>query len=1164
MNDRLIIVILITLSLLTPISQVSTVTHIENTLENQSTGYYMVPAGKMIDDDPIYGYRIFNIGDKLVEAVFHLSDVEVYRDGNSTRIILPTIPRNIIPVNKYLVIIGYSRPTITITLFDTITMRTVDQETVEENNMIPTGLTEALMQGNELLIGLEAVKISQTGKYLVKFTINLDNEVINYNGVEEVNYESRYYGNIGIYSDEETPQTINYTGVAVNITVINDSTTISALNKTIKINGTPLFEEPIVINRQIIILMNKTGKLAVTTLNTTEQSIYQTNIDSQKIYGFYAAYNCLAIIQDNGTITYYDPLHNKTLEFNLPAETDLSQLFIVKSIDNDMLPDPIIHIGNLFYAYYTVNNSLRRIGFDYHLELIDSPYNLAIQNSSIHIILAGYNKTGRNYSILHYTLTETIIDETPPNITIHSPVNQSVINGELHVEAKASDPESGICCIQLQIENESSTIGKLYYSSIIDEYYNLTPGEYRVNITAWNNQGLSDWKIINIYIVNNSILVLAPSNYSYIRNTLKLTIQSAAQYNMTIYINNTLISEETVLQGINTYRFNLSGLPDGPLILRLEFTSGNKTIRIIKLYVVKDSVKPLIIVNGLDNNTILSGRVAFNITVQDKNYYLTTVKLNNTLIAEIDKSKAKIVVDTRNYRNGYYHLVINARDKAGNNSTKIFNIWINNTVAEPIVSITPTPPNNTYVEGILSFNLTLQNTIITTILVDNETVYVIYGERTVRIVINTSKYPDGTHRFTINATGPGGTVKVYRYIWLIDNHPPKLLLTINAFRHACSAPITIPWRNNTFVPVYTIIPGVGIKYFLEKTINGILLDKLYLNITDKFLDHAVLMINNTIIAEYNESGGYYLTPTLPGEGKYVAVLEAWDRIGHYSETRIVFYIDMTPPSLTVYSPKNYTLTNNTIIHLEFKGVDNLSPTLIPGIIISKIPVDYISPCALLPIPNYLQVLNNSLITVNLTLRHGGKIYLYIAVIDQAGNIAVKYIVLTIDNHPPTINATIKTIGEKVFINAFIKDDSGEPPDTTLWINETMVKTTIRVINNTEVINETITLKPGKYLIVIRSRDLAGNTAEYSKVILIKQPATPPKNTTTTSQTGGGANKTTTTTGKPGSSNNNLTIGLAATIVLILAVVGYLLWRRVLVNTSPAPSSQPGVSRESGP
>ncbi len=1163
MNNHVLIIILIIASLLVPINQADMPTRLDTTNRTLSTGYYMVLMGKNTDSEPIYSYRVFNINNSMVLTVLHLNDIMVFKGNNNTKITLSTVPRHVLPVGNYLVIVGYSRPTITVTLFNIMTMKIVDQKTVEENNMVPTSLAEEILEGSELFIGIEAVKISQTGKYLVKFTINLDSDVINYNGVEEVSYESHYYGNIGVYSDEETPQTINYTGITVNITAVNSSTIISALNKTVKINATPLLDEPIVINRQVIVLMNKTGKLAIATLNNTGEYIYPTNIDSRKIYGFYAAYDYLAIIQNNGTITYYDPIHNNTIALSLPAETDLSQLFIVKGIDNDTLPDPIIHIGNLFYAYYTIDNSLRRTGFDYQLELMNSPYNLAILKGSIQIILVGYNRTNRNYSILNYTLAETVIDETPPNIAINNPVNQSVINGELHVEAKASDPESGICCVQLQIENESSTIGKLYYSSILDEYYNLTPGEYRVNITAWNNQGLSSWRILNIYIVNNSILILAPNNYSYIRNILELTIQSAAQYNVTIYINNTLIGEETVSQGINTYRFNLSGLPDGPLILRLEFTSGNKTIRIIELIVVKDSVKPLIMVDGLDNNTILSSKVAFNITVQDKNYDSTTVKLNNTLIAEINTSKATIVIDTRRFENGYYHLVINARDKAGNNSTKIFDVWINNTVAEPIVSITPTPPNNTYVEGVLSFNLTLQNTIITTVLLDNETVYAIYGDRTVRIVINTSKYPDGTHSFTINATGPGGIVRVYRYIWLIDNHPPKLRLTINAFRHACSAPITIPWRNNSFVPVYTIIPGVGIKYFLEKTSNGILLDRLYLNITDEFLDYAVLKINNTIIAEFNESGGHYLTPTLPGEGKYVAVLEAWDGIGHYSETRIIFYIDMTPPSLTVYSPKNHTLTNNTIIHLEFKGVDNLSPTLIPGVIISKIPVDYISPCALLPIPNYLQVLNNSLITVNLTLRHGGKIHLYIAVIDQAGNIAVKHLVLTIDNQPPVINATIKTIGNKVFINAFINDDSGEPPDTTLWINETMVKTTMKVINNTEVINETITLKPGKYVIIIRSRDVAGNTAEYSKVIVIKQPVTPPENTTT-SQTSGGVNKTSNTTGKPGSSNNNLAIGLAATIVLILAVVGYLLWRRVLVNTSPAPSSQPGVSRESGP
>ncbi len=1099
--------------------------------------YYLVLVKHWTIDERIGGYTLYEYNNHPLLIQYLQGYSEIMTMNRSVRVDTAYTPRQALLINGKIILLSYSEG-IEITLIDATSLTILADYTQDINGAVPERIAMLSLGDGNLRIGIEAFRLNTAGKQVYRFMVDLNTNTIALNNIVYEDLDYYYQGNIYPITSSNIPQTLGNGGFTVNITTVNDTTIVENSSTTQTRQGTPILDPaPVMISDSLFIPLNDSNHLSIIVLSHNSYNTVNTSIDVSRITGIYAAYTKLVLALDNDTLIYIDP-NGGTHEFDIPYGSDPANTFFAPDMDEDGYPEPILGIDHKYYVYYTANSTINQVGWDWLLEPISSAFNAIILNNTLTIALAGWNSTAYETVTNLYAFQAGSIDTTPPQLLISSPVNNSVIESPLRIEAYSNDEESGTYCIELWINGGGIEYYRVTYGDTVEYSIRLNNGKYTVKLRAWNHQGLDATAKIYVKVVNSSITILQPVNNSFISRIIPLSIESTGYYNLSVLINNTFIGEYPVYSGLNNYRINASCFPDGPLNTTLIFEEGNAS-ETYSLFLVKDTVKPIVAVHGLVNNSVVDGVLSLNITVWDDHYSNTTIKLNGTVIAVYHEPNITAAIDTRPYPNAPYRLTITAVDKAGNTNTLLYMVEINNTAAQPEVEINPPLQNNTFIEGILVFNITTRNTLITMIVMDDEPISTIYGDRESMIIINTTRYSDGVHWLTINTTGTGGVTVVLRYRVMIDNHPPKDTLRVNAFKQACNIPIAVPWRNGSFVPTFTIIPGVGLKFFVKKTPNGLLLDRIYYNVSDVFLEKAILSINDTIVAGVNESGGYYAAPLLPGEGRYVAVLRAWDMAGHVSEERIVFIIDVTPPTLFVESPMNNTIIGNHRITLKLRGTDNLSPLLVPGIIISTKPLHSIDLCSFQPLPRYLAVHNDTVFTTNITILQDGVIHIYLLILDESNNYGIKHIVLTIDTKPPSINPSISVVDNRMLIKALVSDNVSGVAWTAIYLNNTLLANTTRTV-----ITENISLQPGYYVVNITSTDRAGNTNTYTQIVRIRQQAPGSNASTTTPHT---------TTKNPGEGGSTTTSGgagkqpwLAITVSIIVVAAGlivYLVVRR---------------------
>lgn len=1100
-------------------------------------------------------YALFTYNDQLLLIYSYGANTSILFGNFSSTIGTPYGELLYYIFDDYLLIIEHGSDAIHIVLYNLSSPREVLDNIVDTYNLVAVRCSGVYYDNTTGHIHVYYTLLSLSANmYLQEIIIDPINAGIIVNTPIKINGYI-YTGNI-VYGIK--------TGVFPSTVLVDNNVTIEVVNKTINVQidnagkavqGQPIIDPPIIsLQNFYVIPYNNSNTLSLLIYDSSRRNFYTETFPLEyngfSLAGVYPIGSYLSLIYSatdySLLIKYYNVLENSTFDIHVESTDPLKTLFITDQ-DNDAYPEPITKNDEFYVLTYTSSNNSVIIYWDHLLKHIPSKYDTVLVNSTIYYMLAYVNETSFSSRIILLRYAENAtVDYTPPMIYVSMPKNNSCVSAPVVVNASFIEDESDVYISYVSLFNQRSN---LIYSSYTRgnrfiKQFNLDEGIYVLRIRSWNVYGYSSSTDVVFRVLDNHVEVVHPSNWSVVGASYDLVLLSDSAYSVEISINGTITINYTLTPGTNTIPINTTFLPDGLYCLKIRIIDLNYTLHLL---LIKDSKPPSIIVNGLENNTVISGVKNVSFTVNDEHFENLTVTLDSKVIFETRSTGIHyILLNTLEYPNGEYYLLFKAVDKAYNTAIVTYKITINNTMQSPVITINPSPPNNSFVEGVVEFNIAGNSVFSISIIIDGEqylSIPSINGTINTNVSIDTTKLVDGEHVIIINASCYYGENILYKYIWYVDNNSPKLYMRIPVIG------VGGTWINNSVIPRFNPVKK-DIIYVREYY--GSYLIPLYINVSDAFLTNATLYINNSIAriivdnnekhGVFNESRGYLVKLILPREGYYILKLKGYDQAGHFSTYVIGFYLDLHPPIVNILSLINNTFMDTRNITFMFRVLDNISKRIFAGINVQK--DKYTIP----DLDDYFPITTIGFTAgtvINQSVKFGsdGVYYVSFIFIDEGMNYRIILFKLVIDTEPPAVNITSSTRNNYFTAMINITDKLSPIIYTEIYVNNTLVRN-VSSTTNTSYIE--IALDPGIYNITVISVDKAGNKAVITKVVEASTTYTSPSTTPATHQTPITNTSTETSPSSTGASNEggSRQSYFYATLIAVVAIVFILiLWYR---------------------
>ncbi len=271
-------------------------------------------------------------------------------------------------------------------------------------------------------------------------------------------------------------------------------------------------------------------------------------------------------------------------------------------------------------------------------------------------------------------------------------------------------------------------------------------------------------------------------------------------------------------------------------------------------------------------------------------------------------------------------------------------------VEDPLYSIS---------SGVWIVNLWIDNKIVYNYTLSNLT-----SQYSFTYLWNTEKYEDGHHTATIQVWDNAGNEANYSYTYLVDNHAPSIAIISNLYLKGTA---TIN------VSVSDKVSGISkVEFYIDN------------QLTYTAHNYPYLFVWNT--QNYSD-------------GKHLITAKVYDKAGNNASASVYVIVDNTPPVITLLSPQQNTMGNNTLnntlngtIQVKIKGEDATT-----GMSYMKLYIDNTFVASGINQINY---------TWNTTKFHNGYYKLTIVASDKVGNIAVKSYGFKIYNKPKPPTLTI--------------------------------------------------------------------------------------------------------------------------------------------------------------
>lgn len=678
---------------------------------------------------------------------------------------------------------------------------------------------------------------------------------------------------------------------------------------------------------------------------------------------------------------------------------------------------------------------------------------------------------------------ETDVDNTPPTITITEPTDGEVYRNVVKIALEVVDEESGVYLSIIRLTRGGTVV---YYKrvggTVFEDFLNLTPGLYSLVAESWNTFGFSNSLQTVFYVVDNDILVLSPVNYSVVSSNVNISVASYGEYNLSIYLNNSLYTTLKLKPGLNNIVLTLN--TEGTLYVELRV---EETCRTHVLILTVDLTKPEIHVYGLFNETAYSNVIVFYVYVFDEHLLHAGVDVSGcNVFTTRNNGNFTIVYNTLRLPDGVHVIEVYAEDLAGNYNGIAYTVSIINPIEfeltiEPLI-------NESFVSGSVELRL-LSNSPEAHAYVNGNLLQVICNEWGVNatLLINTESYVDGVYTVAFKSIFKGSFIE-RKLIWFIDNNPPAVDLRLPVVIRYTS------WVNGSYAPVFN--PEINYSYL--RIVNGSFFYVVYVKGVDRWIDEVRLTINDTVtsvltdgyetlsIFRGNVSKVAYVK--VPGSGLYYLRAEARDLSGKSSSLIIKVIFDFDKPWLNVLEPKNGTVTNLDSIRFTLKTFDETSRLCALGLSVLVNQSTRPPLTSYYPLPNRTVSICGSQVSFEIGFKHEATHYIWFIAIDQSYNYYETYVKLVIDRTAPRVSYSYAVNGSLMDIYVEVEDENGVN-NVSIYLNDRVAYTTGEAR-----FNATVSLQPGLNVVKIVATDLAGNIA--FKVVEVDVNVTPVESTLT--------------------------------------------------------------------
>jgi len=581
-------------------------------------------------------------------------------------------------------------------------------------------------------------------------------------------------------------------------------------------------------------------------------------------------------------------------------------------------------------------------------------YSLTLSEGAHKITVRAYDSY-RNWDETSIVIT---VDKTPPNIVITSPENDSWHNTRTIIVSWDMSDNNGIDYVAVYVND--SLVGTTTETS-----YTLTleEGASKITVICYDIAGNSDNDsiIVHVDVSKPSIKITNPNNYSWF-NT-QFTVEWIASDNFgiktfMIYINNVFYMNTTK----NIVDLDLGEGTHEIKVVAVDFAENTNSSEII-VYV--DKTSPSIEISEPQNDSWLSSTTVNVSWTADDNMGINKYQIyvNNQLYDET--TNTWIIVQLND---GDYNITVRAIDNAGNINEDTIIIHID--THPPSIQITQ-PQNDTYVastsvvvkwtanddRGLKVFEVYLDEELYASVVGYQITIEgLTEGQHTIKVIAFdlASNTNDSIVEITVDVTPPN------IYIIAPKNnswHSTKsITITWNAFDtygiNKYEIYVDLAYVDTCYDNSYSLILKEGTheikvvaydkagntnasivviniditppRIVLKSPTNDSWFNTLEILVTWNASDNIDIQVirvylNGSLVTETTSNSVYIQAY----EGLNNVTVVAIDYANNTNRSLSLFYADITAPSITVYSPRNNSITNETEIQLHVESSDNL-------------------------------------------------------------------------------------------------------------------------------------------------------------------------------------------------------------------------------------------------
>lgn len=392
-----------------------------------------------------------------------------------------------------------------------------------------------------------------------------------------------------------------------------------------------------------------------------------------------------------------------------------------------------------------------------------------------------------------YNIINLSVDNSPPALNIISPQNESIVGGNITIEANAEDP-SGIKSVNFTTGTVSSD---MIFNSATGHYAAnlsttmLPEGQKTIEIVATDKAGNTAKSSITLTVDNTPPVALigTPLNNTYHAGTVKINItgQDANLDRTELYANDSILTEWN--NGITqVYAWNTVNYPDGTYTVLLKVYDKARHLSQSHITIIIDNTKPTLTISSPENYAIVKGAIMVKFSAWDESRVLVNTSLSiDDHAPVIVTSPDSIQLDTINLTDGLHVIRLSAMDLLGNRAETSTSIIVDNTV--PTATII-SPQNGSYIANVINITFACYDENIQgAMLRIDSNQYNVTG--TTEFPLNTTSLIEGIHTITLTVTDRAGNSIQKTSTITIDNTPPVVHITNPADQAELYGMITI-------------------------------------------------------------------------------------------------------------------------------------------------------------------------------------------------------------------------------------------------------------------------------------------------------------------------------------------------------------------------------------